>query len=138
MVNSASEDYERVYNGKNYIPSTQLPEGKTAYGYGNHIRMLRYADVLLLNAEAKVRKGQNGDTPFNLVRTRAKMPVITNVTLDQILEERMVEFACEWGERFFDLVRTGKAESTLKGFKTGKSEFYPIPQAQKDLNPNLK
>lgn len=138
VVNSASEDYERVYNGKNYIPSTQLPEGKTAYGFGNHIRMLRYADILLLNAEAKVHKGQNGDTPFNLVRTRAKMPAITNVTLDQILEERMVEFACEWGERFFDLVRTGKAESTLKGFKAGKSEFYPIPQAQKDLNPNLK
>ncbi|MDU1892606.1 MAG: RagB/SusD family nutrient uptake outer membrane protein [Dysgonomonas sp.] len=138
VLNTASEDYERVYNGKNYIPSTQLPEGKTAYGYGNHIRMIRYADILLLNAEAKVRKNQNGDTPFNLVRTRAKMATITNVTLDQILEERMVELACEWGERFFDLVRTGKAAETLSGFKLGTSEFYPIPQAQKDLNPNLK
>ena len=128
----------RVINGKNYIPSTQLPEGRTKYGYGNHIRMIRYADILLLNAEAKVRKGQNGDAPFNIVRTRAKMSTLTNVTLDQILEERHVELACEWGERFFDLVRTGKAEGTLPGFKTGASEFYPIPQAQKDLNPNLQ
>ncbi|MDR3060251.1 MAG: RagB/SusD family nutrient uptake outer membrane protein [Prevotella sp.] len=134
----ASDGHDRVFNGKCYIPSTQMPEGKTKYGYGNHIRMIRYADVLLLNAEAKVRKGQNGDAPFNLVRTRAKMSTLTNVTLDQVLEERQVELACEWGERFFDLVRTGKAEATLPGFKTGASEFYPIPQAQKDLNPNLQ
>jgi hypothetical protein len=138
VLNPPTSEFGKVYNGKNYIPSTQMPEGKTGYGYGNHIRMIRYADILLLNAEAKVRKGQNGDEPFNLVRTRAKMPILTNVTVDQILEERQVELACEWGERFFDLVRTGKAESVLLGFKKGQSEFYPIPQAQKDLNPNLK
>lgn len=137
-LNPPTAEFGRVYNGKNYIPSTQMPEGKTSYGFGNHIRMIRYADILLLNAEAKVRKGQNGDTPFNLVRVRAKMPTLTNVTLDQILEERQVELACEWGERYFDLVRTGKAEGTLPGFEAGVSEFYPIPQAQKDLNPNLK
>ncbi|MBK5720856.1 RagB/SusD family nutrient uptake outer membrane protein [Dysgonomonas sp. Marseille-P4677] len=134
----AADGHDRVFNGKNYIPSTQMPVGKTKYGYGNHIRMIRYADILLLNAEAKVHKGQNGDIPFNLVRTRAEMSTLTNVTLDQILEERQVELACEWGERYFDLIRTGKAEGTLPGFKAGKSEFYPIPQAQKDLNPNLK
>lgn len=138
VLNPPTSEYGRVYNGKNYLPSTQLPEGKTKYGYGNHIRMIRYADILLLNAEAKVRQGQNGDAPFNLVRTRAKMPAITNVSIDQILEERQVELACEWGERFFDLVRTGKAAGTLPGFKVGSSEFYPIPQAQKDLNPNLQ
>jgi len=138
VVAAPTSEYGRIINGKNYIPSTQLPEGKTKYGYGNHIRMIRYADILLLNAEAKVRKSQNGDAPFNLVRTRAKMPTLTNVTVDQILEERMVELACEWGERFYDLVRTDKATTVLKGFKKGESEFYPIPQAQKDLNPNLK
>lgn len=129
---------DRVFNGKTYLPSNQLPEGKTEYGLGNNIRIFRYADVLLLNAEAKVRKRQNGDIPFNLVRARAKMPRLSNVTLDQILEERNVELACEWGERFYDLVRTGKGESILPGFKKGESEFHPIPQAQKDLNPNLK
>lgn len=135
---TAADGNDRVFNGKVYLPSTQLPEGRTGYGFGNNIRVMRYADILLLNAEAKVRKSENGDAPFNLVRTRAKMPTLTNVTLDQILEERRVELACEWGERFFDLVRTGKAAGTLPGFTEGKSEFYPIPQAQKDLNPNLK
>ena len=132
-----TSEFGWVYNGKNYIPSTQLPDGKTKFGYGNHIRMIRYADILLLNAEAKVHKGQNGDDSFNEVRRRAQMPTLTNVTIDQILEERQVELACEWGERFFDLVRTNKAEGILPGFKAGVSEFYPIPQAQKDLNPNL-
>lgn len=126
------------YNGKAYLPSTQLTPGRTGYGVGNNIRMLRYADVLLLNAEAKVRKGQNGDAPFNIVRTRAQMPELNNVNLDQILEERRVELACEWGDRFFDLVRTGKAKDVLPGFKENESEFYPIPQAQINLNPNLQ
>jgi hypothetical protein len=128
----------KVYNGKLYLPSDQLTPTRTDYGSGNNIRMIRYADILLLNAEAKVRKGQNGDAPFNLVRKRAQMPIITNVTLDQILEERQVELACEWGERFFDLVRTGKAQGTLPNFVTGASEFYPIPQAQINLNPGYQ
>ena len=41
-----------------------------------------------MNAEAKVRKGQNGDAPLNLVRERAGLAPIANATLDQILEER--------------------------------------------------
>lgn len=127
-----------VYNGKAYLPSIQLTDGRTDYGIGNNIRMLRYADVLLLDAEAKVRKGQNGDSSFNEVRSRAEMSDITNVTLDQILEERQVEFACEWGERYFDLLRTDKASIELPGFTKGKSEYYPIPQEQINLNPNLQ
>lgn len=134
---TSDEGTDKVFNGKAYYPSTDMTEGRTDYGMGNNIRMIRYSDILLLNAEAKVRKGQNGDTPLNLVRNRVGLSNISNATLDQILEERRAELACEWGERFFDLVRTDKAVSTLPGFKTGESEFYPIPQAQKDLNPNL-
>lgn len=127
----------KAYSGKAYLPSSQLKDGVSSYGAGNNIRMLRYADVLLLNAEAKVRKGQNGDGPFNEVRDRAKMSQITNVTLAEILEERRVEFAMEWGERFFDLVRTKEAKNVLSGFVEGEHEFYPIPQSQIDKNPLL-
>jgi hypothetical protein len=126
------------YNGKVYTPSNQMTPGRNDYGMNNNIRIFRYADVLLMNAEAKVRSNQNGDEPFNLVRARAKLSPITNVTLEQILDERRAEFAMEWGERFFDLVRTGKASETLPGFVTNKSEYYPIPQNQTDLNPELK
>lgn len=126
------------YNGKAYTPSNQMTAGRTSYGSNNNIRILRYADVLLMNAEAKIRKGQNGDAEINLVRERAKLAPVTGATLDQLLDERRAEFAMEWGERFFDLVRTDKAAGTLPGFVKGESEYYPIPQNQIDLNPNLK
>ncbi|MFD2598974.1 RagB/SusD family nutrient uptake outer membrane protein [Sphingobacterium corticis] len=130
----------KYFNGKAYLPKNQMTEGRIEYGANNNVRILRYADVLLLNAEAKVRKGQNGDEPFNLVRTRANMPAITGVTLTQILDERRAEFACEWwGERFNDLVRTGRAAQVFGSrFVPGVSESVPIPQTQIDANQNFR
>lgn len=126
-----------AYNGKAYTPANQMTEGRTTYGDNNNIRVLRYADVLLMNAEAKVRLGQNGDAPLNLVRERAGMEPLAGATLDQILEERQVELALEWGERYYDLLRTDRAAAELPGFVKGESEYYPIPLNQIDLNPNL-
>lgn len=130
----------KYFNGKTYLPSNQMTEGRLEYGANNNVRILRYADVLLLNAEARVRKGMNGDAPFNLVRSRADMPPITGVTLDQILDERRAEFACEWwGERFNDLVRTGRAQQVFgQKFVPGQSEYIPIPQTQIDANSNFR
>jgi starch-binding outer membrane protein, SusD/RagB family len=127
------------FMGKAYLPANQMTGGRTDYGSNNNVRILRYADVLLLNAEASIRKGQSGDVNFNLVRQRAKLNPITGVTLQQVLDERRAEFACEWwGERYNDLIRTGQAATVLapQGFAPGK-EYVPIPQAQKDLDPNL-
>lgn len=127
------------FMGKAYTPANQMTSGRTDYGSNNNVRVLRYADVLLLNAEAKVRKGQNGDSPLNTVRTRAGLGGITNATLQNILDERRAEFACEWwGERYNDLIRTGQAATVLagNGFVAGK-EYLPVPQTQKDLNSNL-
>lgn len=130
----------KYFNGKTYLPVSQMTEGRLEYGANNNVRILRYADVLLLNAEAKVRKGQNGDAPFGLVRDRADLGAITGVTLDQILDERRAEFACEWwGERFNDLVRTGRAQQVFGSrFVPGQSEYVPIPQTQIDANPNFR
>ena len=83
------------WNGKVYTPTTQLTDGRTKYGTNNNVRILRYADVLLMNAEAKVMLGENGDEPFNLVRERAQMPPITGVTLQDIKDERRMEFGAE-------------------------------------------
>lgn len=126
------------WNGKAYTPSNELTQGRTKYGANNNIRILRYADVLLMNAEAKVRQGKNGDAPFNLVRARAKMPELTNVTVDQILDERRMELCGEWGERYNDLVRTGKAASVLgaKGWTEAKT-YYPLPFRQTTDVPEL-
>ncbi len=121
-------------NGKAYVPVADVGED-AAWGLYNNIRMIRYADILLLNAEARVNKGLSGDAPFNLVRTRAAMPSITGVTLQQIWDERDIELALEWGERYYDLTRTGRA-GILTGY-TEEKRFYPIPLDELDMNPNL-
>jgi hypothetical protein len=132
----------KYFNGKAYFPQKDMTPGRVDYyGANNNVRMFRYAEVLLMNAEAKIRKGQSGDAEINEVRERVKLAPLTGATVDQLLEERHAEFICEWwGERFNDLVRTDKAATELKylGFQKGTSEYLPIPQAQEDVNSNLK
>jgi len=101
--------------------------------------MYRYAEVLLMNAEAKIRKGQSGDAQINEVRQRVGLAPLTGASLQQLMDERHAELICEWwGERFNDLLRTDQAATALPGFVKGKSEYIPIPQAQEDANGNLK
>lgn len=128
-----------IWNGKNYLPIDQLTPGRTTYGSNNNVRIMRYADVLLMNAEAKVRLGQSGDDSFNQVRVRAQMPELTGVTLQQILDERRMEFCGEWGERYADLLRTGMAKEVLgaRGW-TEALAYYPVPTGQADVTTELK
>lgn len=127
------------WNGKYYVPLSQYTPGRTKYGCNNNIRIFRYADVLLMNAEAKVRLGVNGDQPFNLVRTRAKMPTVNNVTVDDILAERRMELCCEWDARYEDLLRTGMAASVLgaNGW-TPEKAYFPLPLETMTANPAVK
>jgi len=130
----------KYFNGKGYMPRSEMTPGRTNYGSNNNIRVLRYADALLLNAEALIRKGQNGDAPLNLVRARAKLNPITGATLQNVLDERRAEFACEWwGERYNDLLRTGQAATVLAsyGYVAGSTDYLPTPQAQIYLDANL-
>ncbi|HPG32612.1 MAG TPA: RagB/SusD family nutrient uptake outer membrane protein [Lentimicrobium sp.] len=123
------------YNAKAYFPSSQQLVGP--YGSGQNIRVLRYSEILLIQAEARVRQGNSSGAaaPLNEVRSRAGLAAINSPTLDDILKERRLELAME-GDRFFDLVRTGQAASVLasKGFTAGKNELFPIPQELIDLS----
>jgi hypothetical protein len=101
----------------------------------NNYRAIRYADVLLMAAEAYNRGAiDDGKAKeyLNLVRRRAFGDLNHDVNLtgasltDVILNERRVELFGE-GQRFFDLVRTGKAVGTIPGFKANKNELFPIP-----------
>lgn len=127
------------YNGKGYLPYDQMTAGTTSWGRNNNVRILRYSEVLLINAEAKVRNGKSGDASFNEVRTRAHMPTLTGVTLDQILDERRMELCGEWCARYIDLVRTGKAAAVLgpKGW-TAEKTFWPLPATQLENIPDLE
>ena len=97
-------------------------------------RAIRYADVLLMAAEAYF---EEGNIPLaaqyiNEVRARVNMPAINGITINDIYNERRLELSCE-GHRFFDLVRTGQAESSIVGFTANKNELFPIPLVEIDL-----
>lgn len=120
------------------IDKTSIKDGRLI---DNDIVMFRYADVLLMKSEAKVRNGQNGDYELNLVRSRVNAPSRV-ATLDNILDERLLELAWE-GWRRQDLVRFGKFHQAyeqrpqLPGEENGYTTVFPIPQQIIELNPNL-
>lgn len=103
-----------------------------------NIKYLRYAEVILMKAEALNELGQTSDAIplLNQIRTRAGLANTTAVSQADvrtaIWKERRVEMAMEH-DRFFDLVRTGQAEAAFaidgKTFVTGKHELFPLPQA---------
>jgi hypothetical protein len=97
-------------------------------------RVIRYADVLLMAAEAHYHIGNNSIAQqlVNQVRTRAGVPGVSVNSLDVIYKERRFELSGE-GHRFFDLVRTGQAKDFIQGFIVGKHELFPIPQVEIDL-----
>jgi starch-binding outer membrane protein, SusD/RagB family len=101
----------------------------------NNYRAIRYADVLLMAAEAFNRGGIDDNKArlyLNQVRERAFGDTNHNISAsgaaltDYILAERRLELVGE-GHRFFDLVRTNKAASAITGFVSGKHEVFPIP-----------
>ena len=101
----------------------------------NDIVLFRYADVLLMLCEAKVRNGESGDNELNLVRQRVGASNRT-ATLENILNERLMELMWE-GWRRSDLIRFNKFNKDTTG-KSGDKTLFPIPYEAKELNPNLK
>ncbi|SDC58821.1 RagB/SusD family nutrient uptake outer membrane protein [Williamwhitmania taraxaci] len=120
------------YNFKAYTPKKY---NTVDYGLDQNIRYIRYAEVLLMNAEAALHAGGDAATPFNEVRKRAGLTELGSPTLQDVWDERRAEFAME-EFRFFDLVRTGQATAELGslGYINGKNNLFPIPQTQIDLS----
>lgn len=119
---------------------------RTAYSDGrmpdNDIVLYRYADVLLMKSEAKVRNGESGDEEMNAVRSRVGMPSLS-ATLDNILNERLLELVWE-GWRRQDMIRFGTyckqydIHTPSEADKKGYTAVFPIPEKVRELNPNLK
>ena len=120
------------------VDRTSYMDGKLQ---SNDIVLFRYADALLMKAEAKVRNGENGDEELNRIRARVGMPY-RKATLDNILEERLLELVWE-GWRRQDLIRFGKftgaydLRTPLQGESSGYTTVFPIPQKCIDLNSEL-
>lgn len=115
--------------------------------YNNNKRIYRYAETLLNAAELLLATGGSSSEALNYlneVRTRAGLTGYTECTLDNIINERHLEF-CGEGKRYFDLVRTGKAASVLVpdkyGYRTNSwtpsKKHIPLAQSELDADPTL-
>lgn len=109
--------------------------------YNNNLRIYRFSETLLNAAELIVRGAGAGDAKeyLNRVHKRAGLTVEIDATIDNIIEERHLEFVGE-GKRYWDLVRTGKAATVLMpdsyGYRTNawtsNKKYLPIPQSEID------
>lgn len=139
-ANNAS--YSTGYNHTGYFNNKYIPRTRSSAAQGdlhitnpNNYRAIRYADVLLMAAEAYNRGGiddAKARTYLNEVRRRAFGDTNHDISAsgaaltDFIWAERRLELMGE-GHRFFDLVRTGKAAQAINGFTPNKNEVFPIP-----------
>lgn len=136
------EDFARALfsSGKQYLPSVQLTDGRNNYGAGKNMICIRYAEVLLMYAEALTKgasgNGMTADQALNLVRSRAGL-TSTTATAQTVMDEKFAEMAMEWGIRYYDLIRQenyGELSYDGRSFSPDKA-FLPYPQAQVDALP---
>ena len=109
----------------------------------NDIVLFRYADVLLMIAEAKLRNGENGQKEYTAVRKRSNMEE-RPISLQNLLDERLLELCWE-GWRRQDLIRFSQYKSLYEGEDIdpvidetdGHTTVFPIPADILKLNENL-
>lgn len=158
-VASNNEDYfgyiyKNSYSSTKFSPRKYLQADSTTTQKADgdiNVTNIRYAEVLLWEAEALAELGRLSEAlePLEQVRARARQqandPSITLPkvesnnkleVIDAIRHERSVELGFEM-HRFFDLVRWGIAENHIVGFQKNKNEVFPLPQVELDLNPKL-
>lgn len=119
---------ERIYQSSNSLTGYQFNKYMDSFKYplssgrvssnGNYpctdlaVPIMRFAEVILIKAEAKLMMGMNADEEINMIRKRAKLAPKINATLADLKHERRCELAGEWADRHRDLVRWGDAQNT--------------------------
>jgi hypothetical protein len=136
-------DYEGYVRLKYVTRPDETAGSIKELNYAVNWRLIRYADVLLMAAEAYYRDGAEASalTELNKVRDRAGLEDVDasgSALFDAIVTERRLELAFE-GQRFWDVVRWGIAGQELSDtqFTSGKNEVFPIPQREVNVNENI-
>lgn len=134
---------ETLYDGR-FVPETVSNPRYNQKAYTNinaqspdekNVRLIRYGEVLLINAEAAFQLGDLSTAleRVNEIRDRAGLDDLETLTLLDIYKERRLELAME-GDRIFDLRRQGRAAQVMTAFGVpfveNKHELFPIPQEQ--------
>lgn len=139
-----TSDVRSIFSsGKHYLPTNQLIPGRTDYGSNKNYIVFRYAETLLMYAEALLQgasgSGISADQAVNLVRARAGLTPLSGVTLDQVVDEKYAELAMEWGKRFLDMVRLERYDELSYGGRnfTPDKAFVTYHQDQIDEFPIL-
>jgi len=147
MIDASAPD--PYYNYKSYVPFAEYVSGFNQ-GCQQDFMVLRYADVLLMNAEANANLGNTAAALAALEQVRARaregnasiLPEVTTTDqatlINDIWHERRVELAMEF-DRHYDVIRQGRGAvvfGAIAGshYTTGKSEVWPIPQNEIDLS----
>ncbi len=146
----------KIYPTKWEASSEEFKDaGAPWHGAPQNVRLIRFSEVYLNAAEAAFMLGQTDKALayVNKVRERARMcgntgvpAALTSITMDDIMNERRIEFSSE-GKRFYDIVRWGIAAELLNAtptadgydreFVVGKHEFHPIPEREVTLSNGL-
>lgn len=143
-ISNTTPDGDRVNNydraifasGKHYLPSNQLIPGRNDYGSNKNYIVTRYAEILLMYAEAVARGASptagSAVDAVNTVRRRANLGELTSVNADQVMDEKYAELGMEWGIRYFDMVRLGNTAALSYDGRTFTmdKQFLPYPLAQ--------
>ena len=128
------DSYTGYHKRKGTLPLSQRGNGEDQAGL--NLRVIRFADVLLWQAEAAAHNSSDWQTPLNRVRARVGLgasPI--SDPLEAVYHERRVELAME-SHRYWDLVRTGRG-NLINGY-TDNKRYLLIPQIEINLNPNLE
>jgi starch-binding outer membrane protein, SusD/RagB family len=147
--NPDAHDYEGFIRRKYGTFNTHTTGSNATDNYRSNFVLLRYADVLLMAAEANAKSSDEANARLFVNQVRARQgtglaPINSTgqALITDIYHERRVELAFE-GHRYTDLVRWGLADQELSGlgFVAGKHELFPIPQIEVDAsgmaqNPN--
>ncbi|AYZ34147.1 RagB/SusD family nutrient uptake outer membrane protein [Chryseobacterium indologenes] len=152
---------ERTYASSNSLTGYQFNKYMDAFKYplsSGHVSangdypctdlavpIMRYAEVILIKAEALLMSGGNADQEINMIRTRAGLAPKTGCTMLDLKHERRCELAGEWADRHRDLVRWGDAQATYakplhgingqvvwaaRNFNPSVHNVWAVPQAE--------
>jgi len=133
-------------NGTNYSVAYKYKNLSSTASPTEDYMVIRLAELYLIRAEALAHTGNftGAMADVNLIRQRAGLLPAAAISqtdvLVAIMKERRIELFCEWGNRWFDLNRTGTINTVLSAEKTGwkpTSSLFPIPITELQSNPFL-